>query len=395
MAGPLLYDRVLETTAVVGTGTATLLGAVAGFQTFAVVGNGNTCPYAIWEVDSFGNPDGDWESGIGTYTASGTTLARTKVLQSSNANALVSFAGGTKRVALDMSSAFLLTQNAVCNGRLTTETGVPVSTTDRTAQGTIYFTPYNGNRVALWNGSGWQVYPFPELSYSVSATAGQIKDLFGYDNAGTLTLEASAAWTNDTTRTDALALQDGIWCKSGALTRRWLGTFRASGSNVTADSGGNAGTTQVGGQRFVWNRYNQVLRNMKVRDTVDSYTYAGGIRQMNGAAGNKVEWVTGDAATDVEAICVHSSFVTNSAGGVYASAGIGLDSTTVFSGGAGQVGLTTSVYVIGTLVGDYSGQPGLGYHYLSFNEAGDGVSSGFYGDNAGICQSNLKAWFMG
>ena len=89
----VVYDRVKETTAVVGTGTATLLGAAIGFQSFAVVGNGNTTYYCI--ADQGG---ANWEVGLGTYTLSGTTLARTTVLSSSNAGALVSFTSGTKDV---------------------------------------------------------------------------------------------------------------------------------------------------------------------------------------------------------------------------------------------------------------------------------------------------------
>jgi hypothetical protein len=89
----VVNDRVKETTAVVGTGTATLLGAATGFQSFAVIGNGNTTYYCI--ADQGG---ANWEVGLGTYTLSGTTLARTTVLSSSNSGALVSFPAGTKDV---------------------------------------------------------------------------------------------------------------------------------------------------------------------------------------------------------------------------------------------------------------------------------------------------------
>jgi sugar lactone lactonase YvrE len=89
----VLADRVRETTAVVGTGTATLLGAIASYQSFAAIGNGNTVYYTIVDQST-----GEWEVGIGTYTASGTLLARTTVLSSSNAGALVNFPAGTKDV---------------------------------------------------------------------------------------------------------------------------------------------------------------------------------------------------------------------------------------------------------------------------------------------------------
>lgn len=96
MSGPLYYDRVRETTTTTGTGTLTLAGAVSGFRSFSVVGNGNTCHYCI-ESDA-----GDWEVGLGTYTSSGTTLARTTVLASSNSGSAVNLPAGTKRVFLTL-----------------------------------------------------------------------------------------------------------------------------------------------------------------------------------------------------------------------------------------------------------------------------------------------------
>lgn len=88
-----VYDRVQETTSTTGTGSVTLLGAVTGYQTFAVVGNGGQTYYCI--ADQGGS---NWEVGIGTYSTTGPTLARTTVLASSNAGALVSFTAGTKTV---------------------------------------------------------------------------------------------------------------------------------------------------------------------------------------------------------------------------------------------------------------------------------------------------------
>ena len=89
----VLQDRVRETTAVTGTGSATLLGAVTGYQAFSVIGNTNTCYYVI--ADQSGP---NWEVGIGTYSTTGPTLARTTVLASSNAGSLVNFTSGTKDV---------------------------------------------------------------------------------------------------------------------------------------------------------------------------------------------------------------------------------------------------------------------------------------------------------
>lgn len=85
----VLADRVQETTNTTGTGTLTLAGAVAGYQSFSAVGDGNSTYYAI----TSGN---DWEVGIGTYTASGTTLSRSTILSSSAAGAAITVAAGAK-----------------------------------------------------------------------------------------------------------------------------------------------------------------------------------------------------------------------------------------------------------------------------------------------------------
>lgn len=103
----VIKDRVLETTTTTGTGTLSLDGAVTGYQSFGAIGDGNTTPYTVFAVDGSGVPTGDWETGIGTYTASGTTLARTTVVESSNSNAAVSFSAGTKVVACGLTADYL------------------------------------------------------------------------------------------------------------------------------------------------------------------------------------------------------------------------------------------------------------------------------------------------
>ena len=87
----VLKDRVKETTTTTGTGTYTLAGAVAGFEAFSSVGDGNTTYYACTDGT-------DFEVGIGTYTSSGTTLARTTILQSSNSDSAVSWSSGTRTI---------------------------------------------------------------------------------------------------------------------------------------------------------------------------------------------------------------------------------------------------------------------------------------------------------
>lgn len=87
----VVKDRVKETTTTTGTGTYTLAGAVTGFQSFGVIGNANTTYYSITNGT-------DWEVGIGTYTASGTTLSRDTILESSNSGNAVNWGAGSKDI---------------------------------------------------------------------------------------------------------------------------------------------------------------------------------------------------------------------------------------------------------------------------------------------------------
>lgn len=90
----VINDRVKETCNSPGTGTVTLLGAASGFVSFSVIGNTNTTYYTI--ADQTGN---NWEVGIGTYTSSGTTLARDTVLSNSaGTTAKINFSSGTQDV---------------------------------------------------------------------------------------------------------------------------------------------------------------------------------------------------------------------------------------------------------------------------------------------------------
>lgn len=93
-------DKTAETSTTTGTGNFTLAGALTGYRTFAsVCATSDTFYYSITAVDGNGIPTGDWETGLGTYSAAN-TLTRTTVHASSNAGSAVNFAAGTKRVTI-------------------------------------------------------------------------------------------------------------------------------------------------------------------------------------------------------------------------------------------------------------------------------------------------------
>jgi hypothetical protein len=99
-------DRILETTTTTGTGAITVAGAVAGYSTLdSRLSTSDTFDYVIFAVDGGGVPTGAWETGVGTYT--GTDEFSRSVRQSSNSDALVDFAAGTKHVAMTLTASEL------------------------------------------------------------------------------------------------------------------------------------------------------------------------------------------------------------------------------------------------------------------------------------------------
>ena len=119
----VLADRIKETTTTTGTGTYTLAGAATGFEAFSVIGNANTTYYCCTDGT-------DFEVGIGTYTASGTTLARTTILQSSNSDAAVNWSAGTRDIFVTQPAEKAVFLNASNNIKLGDNEEIILGTSD-------------------------------------------------------------------------------------------------------------------------------------------------------------------------------------------------------------------------------------------------------------------------
>lgn len=278
-----LIQMTVSSVASAGLGTLTLGSAVADYLAFEAGDDGLTFTVTITET------------GVGqevntgcTYTHSGTTLTR-GTLEKSTTGAPIAFSSAAI-VSVTASAAWgnsleRLMRGLTPGGRLTTESGVPVSTSDRTAQSTIYYTPFVHDQIVLWDGTNWRPYTFTETSLALSGlTSGKPYDVFGYVSSGVLTLEL-LVWTNDTTRATAVTLQDGRYCKSGDKTRLLLGTIYTTGTTTTADSLA---------ARYVWNMYNRVARRCYVANST-SHTYTTGAwREWNNGSGvTRLSFVSG------------------------------------------------------------------------------------------------------
>ena len=160
----VLKDRVLESSTSSGTGSFTLSGAQTGYQSFSVIGNGNTVYYTIQGKDSNGTLTGEWEVGVGTWST-GNTLSRDTVLESSNSNNKVNFAIGLKDVFCDLPAEKAVYQN---------ETGVvtvPVLSVTSTTSTTPKLT-FNASNSGFTSGASIPNNYLQTIIQNSSGTAG-------------------------------------------------------------------------------------------------------------------------------------------------------------------------------------------------------------------------------
>lgn len=371
---PSIGDRVLiknqASTFQNGIYTVTVVGAVATL-------------FILTRATDF-DQSSDIGTGDSTFITSGTTLAATTwaytgidaPTMGSTAITFVQTAGQGS-LAAPRGSLF----------RLTLTTGVPLTSADVTGAGTIYLTPYKGNTAWTYDSSVWTEHAFAEISLALTLTATKNYDVFLYNNAGTMTLELSAAWTNDTTRADALALQDGVPVKSSDHSRLWLGSIAASGTNTTEDS------RLI---RFVSNFYNDEPRNLGVIDTTDSWTYSTfTYRQARGSTANQVAAMSCRAGLEIFLKGV--STAQGSADGFNAGIAIGEDSTTTPVTGS-VYGFASSAANIPSLKDCFMSKGTLlGRHiYVWLEIATTAATTTWFGDSGGAgIQSGLAGSVRG
>jgi len=229
----VVKDRVQETTVTVGTIALVLTGAVSGFQSFSVIGDGNTTYYAI-----VGGTE--WEVGIGTYTALGTILSRDTILESSNGGTAVNFSAGTKNVFVTYPAEKGIYLDASGNA---IALGTPASATLTNATGLPLTTGVTGTLPIANGGTGQTTATAAFDALNPMTTVGDII----YENTG-----PTAARLPIGTTGQVLTVVSGLpaWATgSGSMVYPSAGiavsTGSAWGTSLTAPSGDIVGTTDT------------------------------------------------------------------------------------------------------------------------------------------------------
>jgi hypothetical protein len=287
----------------------------------------------------------------------------------------------------------------ITNGRLTLTSATPVTSGDVTGATTVYFTPYKGNVVALYDGNRFVATEFTELSQATSDTTKSPAavannsgyDIFVWNDGGTLRATRGPAWSSiavgSSSRgtgagTTELELLEGRYVNkfditNGPLARRglYVGSIKSDGSSQINDSQAI---------RNVWNQYNRTERPVKVTDTTDTWTYTTNTwRQANGNTANLVEYFCGFAedAADITA----AANAANSAAAVDFAVSVGLNSSTAKSadsyGGYGQSQSSDRIFF---MTSRYTGIPPAGRNQFVWLETSSATGTTTWFGDGGV-----------
>ena len=224
----VVKDRVKETTATTGTGTLTLGSAVAGFQAFsAVLSNADTTYYAIFESST-----GAFEVGLGTYASPANTLARTTVLESSNAGSAINLTAGDADVFVTQPAEKAVYLDAdgyifVSDGRNLTNlnaTNLTTGTVNDARLPATISSDITGNAATA---TAWATGRTLALTGDVTGTSA------AFDGSGNITLSTTIAANSVALGTDTT----GNYVAAGAVSGSGLsGSASSEGATFTVTS---------------------------------------------------------------------------------------------------------------------------------------------------------------
>jgi hypothetical protein len=300
-------------------------------------------------------------------------------------------------------------------GRLTPTSSTPIITTGVSSGTAVYYTPYNGNLVPIYNGTSMIPTEFSELTLTLVAShaANTLYDVFVFSNSGVLTLVTGPAWATSTAGSGArgtgastteLTRIKGLWVNAVSMTARNGSTTYPVGANLATYVGsifidGSAGqvTCQIAWGQLrrwaVWNAYNRSPIILKVGDSTASWTYnSATVRASRGDSNNNLKTFTGlpEEFVDLQFMQLVTSIINASNAGPRIA--IGVNSTTTSTGFApvpaiGQAAASNST-VASIAQARHMLPPSLGVNTInSLESESQAVTSTFSGGEANMLLS--------
>ncbi len=158
----------------------------------------------------------------------------------------------TVRSAAEMEILSAAAAPALNEGRLSYIAGEPIPDSDISLGTELYYTPYQGNRVSLYLGGGWETFSFSELSLPVSGLLRRVPyDVFLSAGSDGLSLSCSCWGTTSARPSGILRRINGIPVSAADPAKRYLGSFALNSAGYGADSRS---------ERLLWNAANRVAR---------------------------------------------------------------------------------------------------------------------------------------
>jgi hypothetical protein len=250
----------------------------------------------------------------------------------------------------------------------------------------VYYTPYAGNIVPIFDGTNMIATAFSEISQMTTDTAkspaavaaSKVYDIFVWNDAGTIRATRGPAWTNSTTRGYTLTRTNGFLLNTSSITNgpaalrgTYVGTIASDASGLINFVFGGAASNGLAGIFHVWNAYNRVDVGCSVIDTAALYTYTStAVRQAHGSATMQVSFVVG-LAEDAVDVSYQDQVVTVAAAGAQVIVALGFDTVTALSATANWSS-PAAASVISSPVVRKTWRPGIGAHYVAALQEGDG-----------------------
>jgi hypothetical protein len=296
-------------------------------------------------------------------------------------------------------------------GRLTLTSNTPVMIADVVNSSNVYFTPYKGKSLDIFDGNSWKPYTFSELHLILDATnhvIGNIYDIYTFKDSGVIKIGAGPAWANSVAGsssrgtgagTTEIDKSQGLWTNSNQInlinnsvvysnvavnTALYVGSLYTT-YNAAASMQFNPGAASGGSNSYLalYNPYNKVSISSYSSESAGGFTTTNATPEpLNGSTHNRINVL--DGLGDIFVELNWSSYVICPGGGVQS----GIDVIRNAISGFGS-NLTPRTQFNGLIIlpGNNTWTPLLGFSYYQLLQFTSGGTATYYN---GLINVNLN-----